>query len=154
MDLDVEAIAHKHADEIRGMWQAKALATADGKTFVVLLSVLAHNFDDGMEVLLRVVFPGFTSIMPPFLSTAGKITKGGHIVADMVGVSGKITKRALLYRNETELRDDFRRLADHLKLDDADRASMFAAVRRWVVCDFRIDPMMDPRDPEAKHLVH
>jgi hypothetical protein len=31
---------------------------------------------------------------------------------------------------------------------------MFAAVKRWVVADRRLDPNMDPQDPDAKRLVH
>ena len=26
-------------------------------------------------------------------------------------------------------------------------------IRRWIVCDFRLDPTMDPADPDAKRLV-
>lgn len=56
------------------MWTARALvATRREHIGVVLLSVLAHNYDDAMPVLLRVAFPGFTSIQAPFLCTAGKV---------------------------------------------------------------------------------
>lgn len=144
----------KHASELRGTWQGRCLVTAKGKTAAVLLSVLAHNYDDAMLILLKAVFPGFKSITAPFFSTAGKVAKSGHIVADMVTKTGRIAKDFPIYRNEIELRDDFRRLADHLKLGDADRVEMFAAVKRWVVADRRLDPTMDPKDPEAKRLVH
>lgn len=150
-----ESIAfHKEARELRETWQCRALAHAKGHTSTVLLSVLAHNYDDAMPVLLRVAFPGFTSIAPPFLCTAGKVAKTGAIVADVVQRDGRIRKQAAIYRNEAALRDDFRRLADQLKLNDADRVEMFKAVQRWVVADFRLDPTMDPRDPDAKRLVH
>lgn len=137
------------------MWQSRVLVATQGEHIgIVLLSVLAHNFDDAMPVLLRVAFPGFTSIAPPFLCTAGKVAKTGAVVADVVNHNGTISKDVALYINETALRDDFRRLADRLKLDDADRVEMFKCVQRWVVADRRLDPTFDPQDPDAKRLVH
>lgn len=137
------------------MWQSRVLVETQGEHIgIVLLSVLAHNFDDAMPVLLRVAFPGFTSIAPPFLCTAGKVAKTGAVVADVVNHNGTISKDVALYINETALRDDFRRLADRLKLDDADRVEMFKCVQRWVVADRRLDPTFDPQDPDAKRLVH
>lgn len=138
------------------MWQCRALVEAKrrgGNVAVALLSVLAHNYDDAMPVLLRVAFPGFTSIEAPFLCSAGRVAKNGVVMADVVNRDGTITKNVGIYRNEMALRDNFRRLADTLSLTDAERIEMFKAVQRWVVADTRIDPSMDPRDPEAKRLV-
>jgi len=148
---------HKLSKEFRVMWQGRALAAATGTTAAVLLSVLAHNYDDAMPVMLRVVKPitwdaENQTVKAPFLSSAGKVAKSGAIVADVVQANGKIVKGAVLYLNETELRDDFRRLADRLKLSDADRTEMFMAVQRWVVADTRLDPNFDPKDPDAKRL--
>lgn len=135
------------------MWQARALFEAKGRTGAVLLSVLAHSYDEAMPTLLRVVFEEFVSIAAPFLTSAGKIARTGHVVADVVDRNGKITKRQPLYASEFHLRDDFRKLADRLKLSDADRVDMFEALRRWVVCDYRLDPTFDPKDPDSKRLV-
>lgn len=140
--------------DLRDTWQGRTLYAATGKTAAVLLSVLAHNYDDALLPLLQVVFPGFTSITAPFFSSAGKVAKSGHITADMVTRTGRIKKNFPVYINETELRDDFRRLADGLKLSDADRVELFAAVKKWVVADRRLDPTMDPKDPDAKRLVN
>lgn len=140
------------AFDLRECWQGRALALATGKTAAVLLSVLAHNYDDALLPLLQVVFPGFSSITAPFFSTAGKVAKSGHIVADMVTKVGKIEKDFPIYRDETEMQNDFRRLADSLKLSDSDRTEMFGALKRWVVADRRLDPTMDPKDPDAKRL--
>lgn len=140
--------------DLRDCWQGRCLSAAKGKTAAVLLSVLAHNYDDAMLPLLQAVFPGFTSLAAPFFSTAGKVAKGGQIVADMVTKTGKVSKDFQIYRNEIDLRDDFRRLADHLKLNDTERAELFGAVKRWVVADRRLDPTMDPKDPDAKRLVN
>lgn len=139
------------------MWQGRALAEATGTTAAVLLSVLAHNYDDAMPVMLRVVKPitwdaANQTLRAPFLSSAGKVAKSGAVVADIVQRDGTIIKQAVLYANELALRDDFRRLADRLKLDDADRQEMFKAVQRWVVADTRLDPNFDPKDPDAKRL--
>lgn len=38
-----------------------------------------------------------------------------------------------------DIRDDFRRLADHLKLDDAERIELFEELRKWVAVDLRAD---------------
>lgn len=139
------------------MWQGRALSTAQGTTAAVLLSVLSHNYDDAMPVMLRVVKPLTwdpinQTIRAPFLSSAARIAKNGSVVADVVNKNGTITKKVMLYRTETELRDDFRRLADRLKLNDGDRQEMFKAVQRWVVADTRLDPNFDPKDPDAKRL--
>lgn len=154
MPLVSETAFQKAAAELWETWQARALKAAEGKTAAVLLSVLAHNFDEQMLTLLHLVFPGFTSITAPFLCSAAKVGKQGEIAADMVTRFGAIEKNTVLYRDEFELRDDFRRLADALKFSDMDREAMFAAVKRWVVADTRLDPTMDPQDPDAKRLVH
>lgn len=155
MDTALEPLtAAAHAQDLRDIWPGRALAAATGKTAAVLLSVLAHNYDDVLPVLLRVVFPGFKSIIAPFLCSAGKIAKNGSIVADMVTKNGVIKKQTPLYRSELELRDDFRRLADSLKFSDDERTEMFKAVQRWVVADMRLDPTMNPQDPDAKRLIH
>ncbi len=152
--VELELTESRIEFDLRASWQARTLMAASGRTAAVLLSVLAHNFDECMETLLAVCFPGFTSINTPFLSSAGRVQKNGAITADVVERTGAITKQKVIYKNGTELRDEFRRLADHLKMNDLDRAAMFACVQRWIVCDYRIDPTFDPRDPDAKRLVH
>lgn len=148
-------IERRHVDDWRRTWQCRALLASHNKHVgVILLSVLAHVFDDAMPVLMRVAFPGFTSISAPFLCTAGRVAKNGTIVADVVNKNGTISKDVAVYKNETALRDDFRRLADDLRLDDAERVEMFKCVQCWVVADRRLDPTFDPQDPDAKRLVH
>lgn len=157
----MEALSiEKMAGEFRDMWQGRALAAATGTTAAVLLSVLAHNYDDAMPIMLRVVKPitwdaVHQTVRAPFLSSAGKVAKSGAIVADVVTANGHILKDMAMYLNETELRDDFRRLADRLRLRDDERVEMFKAVQRWVVADRRLDPNFDPKDPDAKrHQIH
>lgn len=151
-DPTVKAIESNLAFDLRASWQARALAETGGHMAAVLLSVLAHNFDDAMPILLRVAYPGFTSIAAPFYCTAGKLAKSGQIVADVVTTDGQIVKDAKVFDSEIQMRDAFRRLADRMKLSDSDRVEMFKCVQRWVVADRRLDPNFDPKDPDAKRL--
>jgi hypothetical protein len=50
------------------------------------------------------------------------------------------------------MRDAFRRLADHVKLNDPERIELFKYAQRWVVADRRLDPTLDPQDPDARRL--
>jgi hypothetical protein len=142
------------AFDLRGSWQVRAIGEAKGQTWMVLLSVLAHTYDHAMLIMMPFVYPDFDGSIPaPHLTTCAKIDKTGAIVADVVDRSGVI-KETMIYPTEFALRDDFRRLADHLKLNDADRTELFKCVQRWVVADRRLDPNFDRRDPDAKRLVH
>lgn len=139
--------------ELRQGWQARVLLASSGRMYMCVLSVLSHNFDDAMLTLLQVLYPGFYSIKAPFLCTAARVLKNGNVVADVVTKGGKILKWVKLFEDEKAMETAFRHLADDLKLNDQDRRELFAAVKRWVVCDYRIDPNMNPMDPDAKRLV-
>ena len=147
-------IENSVAFDLRASWQAKLLAACGGHMGQVVLSVLSHSFDEAMPVLLRLIYPGFTSIAAPFYCTAAKVDKAGRVVADVVTKTGSIVKNAKVFDDEVQMRDAFRRAADRLKLSDADRVEMFKCVQRWVVADRRLDPTFDPKDPDAKRLVH
>jgi hypothetical protein len=151
-DPVVNVIEASIAFDLRASWQAQVLSEAKGQLGAVVLSVLSHNFDDAMPVLLRLVFPGFTSIAAPFYCTAAKVAKNGTVVADCVTRDGQIVKDTVVFRSEIEMRDQFRRLADRIKLNDQDRDQLFKCVQRWVVADRRLDPTFDPKDPDAKRL--
>ena len=153
MDAAIEHLdPFRHAADLRESWQGRALAEARGPMGPVILSVLAHSFDDAMPTLLRAVFPGFTSIQPPFFCTAGKVAKTGHVCADLVTTDGRIVKMCAIFRSVAAMQDELRRFADQLRLSDADRRALFGAAKRWLVCDYRLDPTMDPADPDAKRL--
>jgi hypothetical protein len=153
-DPAVKAIESGLSFDLRASWQARALSETGGHLSAVVLSVLSHNFDGAMPALLSLVFPGFKSITAPFYCTAGKVDKSGRVVADVVTKTGQIVKDAKVFDSEMQLRDAFRRLADRLKLNDDDRIEMFKCVQRWVVADRRLDPTFDPKDPDAKRIVH
>lgn len=147
-DLD-----HKrHADELRETWQCRVLvATAKVPLNRIVLSILAHNFDDAMPVLLRIAFPGFTGLTPPFLSSAGRIDKAGRVIAQGISADGEKVV-VVLFDSTRHMETVFRNLADKLKLSDDDRCGLFAAAGKWLVCDYRLDPTMDPKDPDARRL--
>lgn len=152
--MQPEMIEQRIEFDLLASWQARVLASSGGQLGAVVLSVLSHTYDDAMPTLLRLVFPGFTSIAAPFYCSAGKVDKTGCVVADVVTRDGAILKDATVYPSELHMRDDFRRLADRLKLSDDDRTELFKCVQRWVVADRRLDPNFDPQDPDAKRLIH
>lgn len=162
-DTIVDLAFRRHASELRDSWHGRVLA---GCLEIVgpgiarprdvmgaaVLSVLAHSFDDAMPVLLRVVFPGFQAIGVPFFATAAKIAKTGNVMADLITKDGQRMKNQVIFRDTRQMESRFRRHADAARLDDAERTEFIAAVRRWVVCDYRLDPNMNPADPDAKRL--
>lgn len=140
--------------DLLATWQARTLAEAKGHTGMVLLSVLAHTFDEAMPTLLAAVFPGYVEPSLPCLVSAGKVDKTGAVVADVIDRDGQKRRDVVIYPTLTAMQDDFRRLADRLKLSDSDRTELFKCAQRWVVADRRLDPAFDRRDPDAKRLVH
>lgn len=141
-------------EELRGSWPGRALEFARHmpQLRTALLSVLADNFDETMPFLLHAV-TGISSITAPYYVSSPKIDKRGCIVADLIGTDGWKYKNAVIFLNQWQMESTFRRLADKLKLADADRIDLFIAVRHWVKADQRLDPTMDRRDPDAKRLV-
>ncbi len=146
------------AFDLRASWQCRALAGTEGKLQAIVMSVLAHNYDEAMPVLMQFAFPGFQVGREPIrhaiICSAARIDKAGRVVADVVSRSGLKTKDFVLFESELQMQGVFRRLADMMKLDDHHRIEMFHAVQRWVVADRRLDPTMNPLDPEAKRLVN
>jgi hypothetical protein len=153
----VLAIEKRLAFDLRATWQARALAGTEGKLQAVVMSVLAHNYDEAMPVLMQIGFPGFEVGRAPLRDaiycSAARIDKAGRIVADEVNRYGTKTKNSVVFDSEVQMQGVFRKLADMMKLSDTDRIDMFHAVQRWVVADRRLDPTMDPKDPDAKRLV-
>ena len=145
----------RHADDLRQTWQARVLAGTDGQIRAVLLSILAHYFDaEPLQVLLRVLYPGFVSISAPFYCSAAKVDKAGRIVADVVTDYGAVLKNTVVFKSEIDMRGAMRKVADRLRLNDQDRVELFVCAKKWVVADRRLDPTMDPQDPDAKRLVY
>jgi hypothetical protein len=142
----------RRSQELRDSWQGKLLAKARTKDYMVALSVIATNYDEMMIPLLRAVHPGWIEPSLPCLCSSGRVAKSGAIFAQCMFHQGR--KYVVLYKDERELRDCFRRLADQAKLADDERIEMFQAIRNWIKADYRLDPTMDPHDPDARRLVH
>jgi hypothetical protein len=142
--------------DLRGTWQARVLAGTRDDLQAIVMSILAHNYDEQMPVLMAVVFPGFAAGRTPapdaLFCSAARIDKAGRVVADMDRYGIK-RKDSVVFESEIHMRGVFRKLADMMKLSDRDRIEMFHAVQNWVVADRRLDPAMDPKDPDAKRLV-
>lgn len=154
MEAPLDIDLHIAAVQLRESWQGRVLAAAKGQTGAVVLSIMAHNFDGAILTLCQVVWPGFTSIEAPFLCSAGSIDKAGRVVADVTTKDGRVVKDVKVFDNDVRYRDEMRKLADRLKLTDQERLEFFTCVKRWLVADRRLDPTMDPMDPDAKRLVH
>lgn len=157
----VESVAiNRLAFDLRATWQARAMEHAKGRMMLVVASVLAHNYDvEPMIVLFELIRPQYwdhdkRSIKPPFLCSAGKVDKAGMIVADVIMADCRLPERKVMFSSMNDFEYEFRKLADQLKLSDADRVTMFKAAKNWVVADYRLDPTFDPKDPDAKRLVH
>lgn len=152
-------LIHKHAADLRHTWQGRALAEAQGRMMLVVSSMLAHAYDEAMAVMFRVVKPKCwdayqQTLRTPFLCSAGKIWKDGTIVADAILFDGALKQRKVMFSSSRDFEYECRKLADRLKLSDKERVEFFIVAKNWVVCDYRIDPTMDPRDPDARRLVH
>lgn len=142
------------AHELRESWQGRALhfARNNPQLKTALLSLLADNYDETLPFLLHAV-SGSAAVLAPFYSSNPVINKHGCIVADLIGTDGCKYRDAVIFLSTGQMQDTFRRLADRLKLDDADRADLFICVRHWVKADQRFDPSFDRRDPDARRLV-
>lgn len=150
-----ESISPKmEGHELRESWQGRALhfARDNPQLRTCLLSVLADNYDDALPFLLAAV-TGRPTIEAPFYCSNPKINKRGMIVADLIMPDGFKYRDAVIFLNQLQMESTFRKLADRLKLDDAERIDLFIAVRHWVKADQRLDPAMDRRDPDARRLV-
>jgi hypothetical protein len=152
--MHTEINPHMSADELRDSWQGRVIyATRYEPLGMTVLSVIAQSYDDAMPFLMHALFPGFESITTPFICSAGKINKNGNVVADVIWRDWEDPSKNEVIANSTQsLRDVFRKLADGLDLWGKDRIELFLAVRKWVVADQRLDPDMDPMDPDAKRL--
>jgi hypothetical protein len=152
------------AKDLREMWQGRALAESRGRRIgLVVASALAHAYDiEHVLILMRSVFPGFEEVKAPQLCTCGKISKDGEIIADIAMEYAKSSEgqrfikwrepRVPIYESLTAYETALRHYADELKLSDDDRVQFFIVMKNWVVADERLDPNMDPADPDAKRL--
>jgi hypothetical protein len=161
---EVSNFVHLPAAAVRERWEARAIRMATlfstdiaagakprDKTGMCVLSIIAHRLSiEDLQFALRVC--GFRGTTTPMLSSAAKIAKTGHVMANMVASDRHEYVNQALFRDTRQMETAMRNFADLLRLTDAERVEFFEAVKAWVVCDYRIDPNMDPTDPDAKRL--
>lgn len=162
---EVSSLIHQPAAAVRERWEARAVRMATlfstdmaagarprDKTGMCVLSIIAHKLSlEDMQFLLRAC--GFRGTTTPMLSSAAKIARTGHIMANMVGSDRHEYLNQALFKNSRQMETAMRNFADLLRLDDDERVEFFDAVKAWVVCDFRLDPTMNPADPDARRMV-
>ena len=130
-------LAKKHADEIREMWQSRALRAATGKLRKVLIVALAKEYPAALTTLMRVTFPGFVDLDAPLLVSYAHIAPDGSVVCDVVKRDG--TRRLTrIYDSEDLFIYAMRKLADELKFNDHDRVELFTVLQKWVASDRRL----------------
>lgn len=146
----------------RGTWQGRVLCAARGRMAVVVPSILAHTEAEITMLNLMVDCeplcwdPSRMSLRTPFLCSIARIDKRGRIVADVIEREVRIgpmrRRDTVLFISLRDFEHELRKLADHCRLDDNDRVQFFNAAKQWVGADRRLDPHMDPRDPDARRL--
>lgn len=130
-------VAKKHADEIREMWQSRALRASTGKLRQVVIVALAKEYTTAVLItLMKVTFPGFIDLDLPLFTSYAHIDLSGQIVCDMVDRDG--SKCVAQIGDENSFIYAVRKLADELKLDDKDRTEMFTVLQKWVASDRRV----------------
>jgi len=107
----------------RQTWQYRAVAATRGNQTMlgcILLAVIGRNAKN-----------------PPWFEPGAEIDADGFLLANFVGKDRVDHHQLIPVATVKDLVDEFRRLADAIKLDDADRIAMFAALRAWIVKDHR-----------------
>lgn len=72
---------------------------------------------------------------PPYIYTNATVDEDGNTWVGMAARSG--ARGLACIGHIQDIRDEFRRLADHLKLDDHERLELFDELKKWVAVDLR-----------------
>lgn len=107
----------------RNDWRYRAVLALRGNQTqlgCVLLAVLGKSNEHG----------------PPRYARKALITKDGVVCAGHMNASGQVYELVPIMM-VANLVDEWRRLADQIKASDAERATMFSELRKWVVRDDR-----------------
>lgn len=108
-----------------GSWKARGIvATAGNQSLLgaILIATL-----------------GYATSNPPRIVSAAEITEDGGVVAffQKRGEDGATLTRLC---SVEDLVNNFRGLADALKLSDDDRTALFTELRKWIAKDHRVEP--------------
>lgn len=120
-------------------WKIRALANSYDLMWRVVLAVLVHNYPDEWLLICQEAHPGFAGLKRPLIMGGAVVAVNGKIVADIMKDGMAKPAREVLFDSGAQLGDEFRKLADKLKLSDRDRIEMVRAVTNWVVADLRFD---------------
>jgi hypothetical protein len=113
-----------------------SVAITDPEIFWSKRVHLASLIHPAMGPIVEAVM-GFKPVLPIVLGLAAVIRHDGIVLA--VAYNGA-DKREMPLGHIHALRDEFRRLADHCKLNDDERTALFTELKKWVGKDLR------PRD--------
>jgi len=136
-------------------WQWRALSATrlnQSQLGAVLIAVLGNDpiLEHCMLDVARLIYgPAATrkAFDPPRFVSGGapgwgaNITSDGMIMSDFYDRQGNMHYGALVGSVE-EMTDNFRGLADYLKLSDNERVALFTAVRQWIKTDARMQPTL------------
>lgn len=84
---------------------------------------------------------------PPAVTSLATVDEDGLLWAFVTPRSGG--RRLTCLGQLSDILDEFRRLADHLKLDDGERVELFDELRKWVAIDMRAQ-----RDAIRNNTIH
>lgn len=84
---------------------------------------------------------------PPRLGSKAVIDENGVAFSHMQDINGTMHRMHCL-GSVQDITDSFRGLADHLKLDDADRVAMFEELKKWFAHDARANQSNEERGLE------
>ena len=112
-------------------WQHRAVEATGGNTTLLGCFVLAIlGWQHGRK--------------PPRFGKVARIDKDGIVHSNMQDSDWNIHTKHCLGPVQ-EIIDNFRGLADHLKLDDRERTEMFDELRKWFAFDERANKGIDER---------
>lgn len=122
----------------RATWQYRAvLATGGNKSQLgaIVIAVLGKAPDN-----------------PPRFGSAAVITSDGYVQAHFQTKDGVWHQGAFVGAVD-DLVANFRGLADHLKLSDAERVEMFDELRKWISVDYRANATDELGGPKQAGVV-
>ena len=137
--------AYKSAEELAAMWQLRAMAWTlknSPKLFAILMRIMANEYTGVTHNTWQVILRGMTGSpeLPGHIVLQGyaRIEESGRVTTMATTRAGDFFRMAI-YRTKYEYVSDMRRLADKLKLSDADRTAMFDVLKSWIPEDRTID---------------
>lgn len=80
---------------------------------------------------------------PPTVGMTGWIDKAGRVRSHYVTKARDVLPDAYLGITAQEMAEGYRRLADHLKLNDGERVELFDTIRKWVAKDERAESNLE-----------